>query len=73
MPLVVAAVMAGWSRMLPTVVDTILRALAPAMPDRIPAAHLGTLGGSITFFGNDPRTGRDFILQIIEGGGWGGW
>jgi len=66
------AVMAGWSRMLPTVVDTILRALAPAMPDRIPAAHLGTLGGSMTFFGKDPRTGRDFILQTIEGGGWGG-
>jgi N-methylhydantoinase B len=66
------AVMASWSRMLPTVVDTIVRALAPAMPDRIPAAHLGTLGGSMTFFGVDPRTGRDFILQTIEGGGWGG-
>ena len=66
------AVMAGWSRMLPTVVDTILRALAPALPNRIPAAHLGTLGGSMTFFGHDPKTDRDFILQTIEGGGWGG-
>ena len=66
------AVMAGWSRMLPTVVDTILRALAPALPYRIPAAHLGTLGGSMTFFGHDPKTDRDFILQTIEGGGWGG-
>ncbi len=66
------AVMAGWSRMLPTVVDTILRALAPALPGTIPAAHLGTLGGSMTFFGRDPATGRDFILQTIEGGGWGG-
>ncbi len=66
------AVMAGWSRMLPTVVDTILRALAPALPQMIPAAHLGTLGGSMTFFGRDPKTNRDFILQTIEGGGWGG-
>jgi N-methylhydantoinase B len=58
--------------MLPTVVDTIVRALAPALPDRVPAAHLGTLGGSMTFFGVDPRNGHDFILQTIEGGGWGG-
>ena len=66
------AVMASWSRMLPSVVDAILRALAPAAPERIPAAHLGTLGGSMTFFGVDPRTSRNFILQTIEGGGWGG-
>lgn len=65
------AVMAGWSRTLPTVVDTIVKALAPALPDRIPAAHLGTLGGSMTFFGSDPATGRNFVLQTIEGGGWG--
>jgi N-methylhydantoinase B len=66
------AAMAGWSRGLPTVVDTILKALADAMPERIPAAHLGTLGGSMTFFGRDPDSGRDFVLQTIEGGGWGG-
>jgi N-methylhydantoinase B len=65
------AVMASWSRALPTVVDTILKALAPAMPERIPAAHLGTLGGSMTFFGHDPARGTDFVLQTIEGGGWG--
>ena len=41
-------------------------------PERIPAAHLGTLGGSMTFFGVDPRNLRKFILQTIEGGGWGG-
>jgi len=65
------AVMAGWSRGLPTVVDTIVKALADAMPDRIPAAHLGTLGGSMTFFGKDTASGRNFVLQTIEGGGWG--
>jgi N-methylhydantoinase B len=33
-----------WSIPLPTVIDTILRALAPALPDRIPAAHKGDMG-----------------------------
>ena len=31
------APMAGWSTIVPTVVDTIIHALAPAMPDRVPA------------------------------------
>jgi N-methylhydantoinase B len=65
------APMSAWSRMLPTVVDTILTALAGAMPDRIPAATMGTLGGAIAFFGRNPVTGRNFTLQTIEGGGWG--
>jgi len=66
------AAMAGWSTALPTVIDTVFRALAPALPDRIPAAHLGTLGVPVVFFGTDPRTGRRFVVQSIEGGGWGG-
>jgi len=66
------AAMAGWSIAIPTVVDTILRALASALPGRIPAAHLGTLGGALTFFGRDPVRNRDFVVQSIEGGGWGG-
>ena len=66
------AAMASWGRTLPTVVDTILRALAPVMPDRIPAGHLGILGGTVVFFGENPRTGERFVTQSIEGGGWGG-
>jgi N-methylhydantoinase B len=66
------APMANWSGMIPTVVDTIITALAPAIPDRIPAAHHGTLGGSIVFFGVNPKTGKRFLVQSIEGGGWGG-
>ena len=65
------APMAGWSRALPTMVDTIVKALAPAIPKRTPAAHLGTLGGGVSFFGRDPKTGKAFVLQTIEGGGWG--
>lgn len=66
------AAMAGWSTPIPTVIDTIFKALAPAIPDRIPAAHLGVLGGVIVFFGYDPRKGKNFVVQSIEGGGWGG-
>ncbi|OGP67068.1 MAG: hypothetical protein A2169_08100 [Deltaproteobacteria bacterium RBG_13_47_9] len=66
------APMASWGRTIPSVVDTILRALAPVMPDRIPAGHLGVLGGTVVFFGNDPRNGERFVTQSIEGGGWGG-
>ncbi|NNN20321.1 MAG: hydantoinase B/oxoprolinase family protein [Acidimicrobiaceae bacterium] len=66
------APMASWSTPVPTVVDTILRALSGAMRDRIPAAHFGTLGAPMTFFGMNPRTGRRFVVQSIEGGGWGG-
>jgi N-methylhydantoinase B len=66
------AAMASWGRTLPTVVDTIFLALEPALRGRIPAAHMGVLGGPIVFFGNDPRTHRPFVTQSIEGGGWGG-
>jgi N-methylhydantoinase B len=66
------APMASWGRTLPTVVDTILSALAPILPDKIPAAHLGVLGGTVVFFGEDPVTGQRFVTQSIEGGGWGG-
>ena len=64
--------MISWGRTLPSVVDRILSALAPILPERIPAAHLGVLGGTIVFFGVDPATGRRFVTQSIEGGGWGG-
>ena len=59
-----------WSIALPTVIDTILKALAPAMPDRIPAAHKGDMGGC-SFFGFRPDGSR-FLLMNIFGGGWGG-
>src|SRR5579871_6767834 len=66
------APMAGWSVIVPTVVDTIIRALGDAMRDRVPAGHHGLLGGSIVFFGIHPKTKRRFVVQSIEGGGWGG-
>src|SRR3989449_6259048 len=64
--------MAGWSIFVPTVVETIISSLASAMPDKIPAAHHGLLGGSVVFFGVHPKSKRRFVVQSIEGGGWGG-
>jgi N-methylhydantoinase B len=61
----------GWSLSLPTVLDTILRALAPVLPERIPAAHKGDMGG-YAIFGAHPKNGRRYVCQNIIGGGWGG-
>ena len=66
------APMANWSMIVPMVVDAIVAALAPAMPERVPAGHHGLLGGAVVFFGVHPKTGRRFVVQSIEGGGWGG-
>jgi len=65
------APMGAWSLIVPTVVDTIFRALAPVMPRTIPAAHHGLLGGSVIFFGK-AGGGEKFFVQSLEGGGWGG-
>jgi N-methylhydantoinase B len=61
----------NWSRTLPTVIDLIYRALAPALPTKVAAGHKGDMGG-YAFFGTDPKTGRRFLCQTIMGGGWGG-
>lgn len=66
------APMASWSQIVPTVVDTIIAALAPAIPDRIPAGHHALLGGAMIFFGVHPETSRPFVVQSVESGGWGG-
>jgi N-methylhydantoinase B len=61
----------NWSRTLPTVIDLILKALAPVMPNKTAAGHKGDMGG-YAFFGTEPKTGRRFLCQTIMGGGWGG-
>jgi N-methylhydantoinase B len=66
------APMSRWSAIIPLVVDTIVAALADAMPERVPAGHHGLLGGAVVFFGLHPKSGRRFVVQSLEGGGWGG-
>jgi len=65
------APMGGWSLVLPTVVDTIFKALAPGLKDELPAAHHGLLGGSVTFIGERTAEDPGFVVQSLEGGGWG--
>ncbi|MDP6805331.1 MAG: hydantoinase B/oxoprolinase family protein [Rhodospirillales bacterium] len=64
------AALGGWSLSLPTVIDTILRALAPALPERITAGHKGDMSG-YALYGHDAERGRPFINMNIFGGGWG--
>jgi N-methylhydantoinase B len=66
------AFMASWGSALPTVVDAVWRAFAAAMPDRIPAAHSGSLGAPFALSGYDPARKAGFVAQSIEAGGWGG-
>jgi N-methylhydantoinase B len=60
-----------WMTIPMTVVDSIFKAMAPAMPDRIAAGHHADLV-SCSLFGTDPRTGR-FVLGGggNPGGGFG--
>jgi N-methylhydantoinase B len=66
------APMCMWSMVVPTVVDTIIKALAPGMKEHVPAGHFGVLGGPVVFVGVNPANEKRFIVQSIEGGGWGG-
>ncbi len=51
-------------------VDTLLRALARALPQRIPAASQGTMN-NFTFGGTDPRSGAPFAYYETIAGGLG--
>jgi len=52
------------------VVDLIHGALAPAIPDRITAAHNGA-NSSLSFYGTDPRSNTQFQYAESIGGGFG--
>ena len=65
------AALARYSTPLPTVIDTIIRALADAAPDRVAAGHHASMG-SHRFQGIHPQTGRLFSHLDTAHGGWGG-
>lgn len=52
------------------IVDTVFKALAQAIPDRIPAASQGTMN-NLTIGGIDPRTGSEFSYYETVAGGMG--
>ena len=65
-----AAVAGGNVETSQRVVDVLLRALAQAVPERIPAAASGTMN-NLTIGGMDPRTGEPFAYYETVAGGMG--
>ena len=65
-----AAVAAGNVETSQRIVDVLFKALARAIPDRIPAASSGTMN-NISFGGIDPRSGEPFAYYETLGGGMG--
>lgn len=65
-----AAVAAGNVETSQRIVDVLLRALARALPHRIPAASSGTMN-NLSFGGIDPRTGKPFAYYETIAGGMG--
>jgi len=65
-----AAVAGGNVETSQRIVDVLLRALAHAIPERIPAAASGTMN-NLTIGGIDPRTGGPFAYYETVAGGMG--
>jgi N-methylhydantoinase B/oxoprolinase/acetone carboxylase alpha subunit len=61
----------GNSEISPRIVDLLFAALAPAVPDRVPASSGGT-GCNFLFGGVHPETGEYYANYHMEGCGWGG-
>ena len=66
-----AAVAGGNVETSQRIVDVMLKALAQAIPDRVPAAAAGSMN-NLTIGGIDPRTGEPFTYYETIAGGMGG-
>ena len=66
-----AAVAGGNVETSQRIVDVLLKAMAQALPDRIPAASSGTMN-NLTIGGIDPRTGEPFAYYETIAGATGG-
>lgn len=64
------APMGLYSAPLPTVIDTVVKALVDAAPDHVAAAHHGNFCIH-SLAGIDPRTGEPFYNLSAADGGWG--
>jgi N-methylhydantoinase B len=54
------------------VIDLVIRALAPHLPDAVAAAHYGD-SMVMRISGKDPATGAPFLMTGPHPGGWGGF
>src|SRR5262249_52287782 len=59
-----------WGDGMRAIVESIFSALAPVIPDRVPAGMFGPVQ-AMAISGQDPRTGRPFIHFTPYAGGWG--
>ena len=64
------AAMGLYSIPFPTVIDCIIKALEPALPQRVTGAHFGTFS-SLSFGGKRTDTGAFFKANDSGHGGWG--
>ena len=64
------AAMGLYSIPFPTVIDCIIKALEPALPERVTGAHFGTFS-SLSFAGKRMDTGAVFKANDSGHGGWG--
>ena len=53
------------------IAEAVFAALTPAIPDLLFAAPAGT-SGNFAVGGQDPKTGRSYVMYLISGGGYGG-
>ena len=53
------------------IAEAVFNALVPAIPKRLFGAPAGT-SGNFALGGDDPKTGRSYVMYLISGGGYGG-
>jgi N-methylhydantoinase B len=63
------APMGSYNSALPTLIDLVIRALGPAMPERVAAGHFGTFS-TLAFAGRRPESG---VFWQCHDSGFGGW
>jgi N-methylhydantoinase B len=62
--------MGAYNAALPLLIDLVIRALAPALPDRVAAAHYGTFS-TLAYAGRNVETGAFWQCYDSGFGGWG--
>lgn len=65
------AATAMWPTPTTTIPDLVLKALAPAIPDRVRAGHFGDSMANF-IYGTDPRSARYYVIAEGDAGGYGG-
>lgn len=54
------------------IMETVFGAIGQAIPDDTFAGPAGT-SGNFSLGGYDPATGRNYVMYVFSGGGYGGW